>query len=233
MHYRVYAKPFFATEKFDIQEGRIRVCNWLVDAVAPAFPFLLPEDPDLRRNAVLNLYTLPAKELVYMAALLQEKGAAPAFPQRPTTRFVPRPYDTPPRNTLGIENRVPWYVAVVPSHQKGAGLGVVNCCATIIPANEALGWYFGDVVAVREGRRRAVDDDNVYILLVGNDPDHDYAIDAKDRTTSTWTRFINEARGATKSNVMFDERDFAMVDVTTTLPVPPGHEVLLSYVTLP
>ena len=62
-------------------------------------------------------------------------------------------------------------------------------------------YYAGQDVDIDEGRRRAREEDNQYILLVvdgkGRHRIHqaEYAVDAQDRTTSTWTRFINEPRG--------------------------------------
>jgi hypothetical protein len=231
----IYGKLVRATGSFDLMlpENRLKICEWLERRVAPHHPYLLPGNGVQKRHAVHNLRGLEVEELLYMVACLQESNQVPAYSENVSVHDPP-PFRPPAPADMRRPNTVPDFVALVPSRRKGAGLGIVNASHHTIPAGTVVGYYAGQDVDIDEGRRRAREDDNPYILLVvdakgGPRSQDEYAVDAKDRILSTWTRFINEPRGNEKENTQFVWLPNQPIHVITTRPVSPGDEFLLFY----
>lgn len=230
----IYLKRVRATGSFDwtVPERRLKICEWLEHSVAPHHPYLLPGIVAQKRHAVRNLRELPVEELLYMVACLQESNQVPAYPETVSVHDPP-PFHPPLPAEMGRRNTVPDFVALVPSRRKGAGLGIVNASHHTIPEGTVIGYYAGQDVDIDEGRRRAREEDNPYILLVvdGKGPrsQDEYAVDSKNRILSTWTRFINEPRGKEKENMQFVWLLNQPIHVVTTRAVAPGDEFLLYY----
>jgi hypothetical protein len=51
----------------------------------------------------------------------------------------------------------------------------------------------------------------------------------KHRTRSTWTRFLNEARGNVRPNTRFQWSQDHVVHIVTTRSISPGEELLIHY----
>ena len=235
--YKIFGKTFASKDPFDRNDptNLVKICTWLTSQIAPSYAFLLPDDPVQQKHALANLRALPMNELLYLVATLQETHRVPAYvhenlPKIPT--YTPPTFDPALPRQIGKTNSIPPFLALVPSRQPKAGLGIVNACSDAIPADQLLGWYWGEILSVSEGRRRAQKDDNAYIMLLqdvsGIDLENDYAIDLCDRTRSTWTRFVNEARHVVE-NARYKAVDYALVELTTTQPIAPGDEVLCRY----
>lgn len=231
-------RSLLATGSFDLllPERRLKICEWLECRVAPHHPYLLPGNVAQKRHAVRNLRELEVEELLYMVACLQESNQVPAYSENLTLQY--RPHDPPPFHPpvpaeMTRRNRVPDFLAMVPSRRKGAGLGIVNASLHTIPSGIVIGYYAGQDVDIAEGRRRAREEDNPYILLVvdgiGPRSQDEYAVDAKDRILSTWTRFINEPRGHGKKKTQFVWLLNQPIHIVTTWSVAPGDEFLLYY----
>ena len=234
----IYGKRVRATGSFDLllPEMRPKICDWLEFRVAPYHPYLLPGNGAQKRHAVRNLRGLEVEELLYMVACLQESNQVPPYSESASVQYTlhdPPPFRPPLPAEMCRRNSVPDFVALVPSRRKGAGLGIVNASHHTIPEGTVIGYYAGQDVDIAEGRRRAREDDNPYILLVVNEKgprtQDEYAVDSKDRILSTWTRFINEPRGNEKKNTRFVWLPNQPIHVITTRPVSPGDELLLYY----
>ena len=212
---------------------RIEIGKWLVEMVAPAYRHLLPSRGKARTNALQNLEALDINELLYMVAMLQEETHYLSQYPLEAEPYVPEYFRHPTPVHMAMKNWLPPFVALVPSRQPGAGLGIVCTSMDKIPANTNIGLYQGGIVTIKKGRNLAAARDNPYILLVIDDPDHttsaDFAIDAMDRTRSTWTRFLNEARGNVCPNTRFQWSQDHVVHIVTTRSISPGEELLIHY----
>lgn len=215
----------------EVEDTRTKLCSWLEQDVAACLPFLLPPPSDKARRAVAlaNLRAVPLLDLLYMIATLQEAWGVPPFPCKMQACQVLPAYRPPTQAMLDAVNSFPPFLAVVPSREPGAGLGIVNASKDRIPAGELLGYYTGMVMTVAQGERLAWKKNNRYILFVrGPDKKRTHCINARNRITSSWARFVNEARGGTKPNIIFSSR-YDAVELVTTKAIKPGEEILATY----
>lgn len=218
------------------EETKRRLCEWLEHDVAPRLPFLLPsatKNPARRAAALANLAGLKMLDLLYMIAALQEAHGVPPFPLRMKAYHQDRSvYRRPTDAALSAVNEVPPFLAVVPSREPGSGLGVVNAAKDVMPKGELVGKYTGMIMTVAQGERLAYKKHNAYIMFVRGPPDNkrQYCINARDRTISSWPRFVNEAREENQPNLMFGSATAdKTVPVVTIKPIQSGEELLISY----
>ena len=218
----------------EVDVTRKRLCDWLERDVASKLPFLLPPPGHAKRaTAVENLRGLKLLDLMYMIAVLQEVHGVPAFPTKMQSYKGAVQYRRPSQSMLYATNKVPSYLALVPSREPDSGLGIVNACKDRIPRDEVLGYYIGIIMTVAQGERLAYKKHNAYIMFVkGPNNRRQYAINARDRTLSTWTRFVNESRepgGLANTAFMESVETKDLITVTSIKDIRPGEELLLSY----
>jgi len=224
----------------DVASTKEQLCRWLENAVAPCLPFLLPppSDKERRDNALANMARLKLLDLLYMIAVLQEVHGVPPFPNAMGPCKGWSSYSKPGTKELEQCNSVPPYLALVPSRESGAGLGIVNASKDQIPGNEHLGYYKGLLMKVEQGERLAYKKKNAYIMFVRDPKDglRQSCINARNRITSTWTRFMNERQegGSGEENMLFTRSDSdsagdPKVRVATTKVIHPGQELLARY----
>lgn len=236
--YRTYRKNFISEEPLVIRgatsvQTKERLTKWFLTEVAPCYSFMMP-----KRNspeypvAVANLESIDLLELLWMLASMQETHRVPAFPNRPdVSRRTNRQYVPLTNTQMTRLNYVPSIFCVVPSRQPKARLGVVNACSTRIPVDEVIGFYMGKRFTTAKGKKLADKKGNAYIMVIETrprDPDG-YAINCRARDESTFTRFVNEARGTVEHNSCYSQDKDGYVRLLSVKDIAPGVELLAKY----
>ena len=174
-----------------------------------------------------------------LSSLQLQFEEVPPFPRAPLKRTMEKallsiPYKKLTEKHLHVLNTISDFLMLVPSHQPGnAGIGVIAIAD--IPPDHVIGLYLGKETTIAQGKRLAHKKDNAYIMMVREDDESDvfeFAINARDRSEATWTRFINENRTEDhgKTNVEYRRRNGSRnVDVVTTRQIVKGEELLSYY----
>jgi len=134
--------------------------------------------------------------------------------------------------SFNLKNKIPFQYPKDSPHKppryiqiKQSSIAGLGCFATSkIPAGKTIGEYTGTIITEEESIRKR----SAYMMTVQDGNKVLHVIDAANKKTSSWTRYINCCRHLGEQNAIFRQYK-KKIYVRTMKDVEPGEEVLVFY----